>query len=174
MRRRLDEHRARRRRHRVGDSLRVARVDVAERQPIVLKDLVEQPERAAVHVLAADDVIAGAEQLHDRVEAAHAARERESVTAVLERGDVPLERFARRILSARVLVALVLPESLLDVRRRQVDRRHDRAGQRLRALAGMNGSRAKSGGQVLIKNARHADTLVLGGVRKITARPMEP
>ena len=94
--RRLDEHRARRRRHRVGDALRIARVDVAERQPEVLEDLVEQAERSAVHVLAADDVIAGAEQLHDRVEAPHAARERESVTPVLERRDVSLERFARR------------------------------------------------------------------------------
>ena len=39
-------------RHRVGDALRVARVDVCERQPEVLEDLVEQAERAAVDVFA--------------------------------------------------------------------------------------------------------------------------
>ena len=94
--------------HRVGDALRIARVDVREVQPVVLQDLVEQAERAAVDVLAADDVVAGSEQLHDRVEAAHAAREREAVAPALERGDVALERFARRVLAARVLVALVL------------------------------------------------------------------
>ena len=81
--------------------------------------LVEQPERAAVDVLAADDVVAGPEQLHDRVEAAHAAGEREAVPAALERGDVSLERLARRVLAAGVLVALVLPEpswTYVDVR----------------------------------------------------------
>ena len=74
-------------------------------------------------------------------------REREPVAPVLERGDVPLERLARRILSARVLVPLVLPEPFLDVRRGQVHRRHDRAGEGFGALAGVNGSGAKARGR---------------------------
>ena len=157
--RRLDEHESRFGSHRVGDALRIARVDVCKRQREVLEDLVEQPEGAAVHVLGADDVIACLEQLHDRVEAAHAARERESVSAVLQRGDVPLERLARGVLSAGVLVALVLTQPLLDVGRRQVHRSHDGPGEGLGALSGVDRAGAKAWREVVIKDACHADTL---------------
>ena len=149
--------------------LGIASVDVAERQPHVLKDLIEQPERPSVHVFGADDVIAGAKQLHDRVETAHATSEGESVKAVLQRGDISLERFASRILSPGVFVAFVLPQTVLDVRGREVDRGHDSAGQRLWTLACVDRSGTETRGQVLVKNARHADTLRLGVVRKITA-----
>src|SRR5690242_15930928 len=137
----------------------------------MLKQLVEQSERSAVHVFAADDVIAGPEQLHDGVETAHAAGERKSVTSVFQGGDVALEGFARGILAPRIFVSLVLPEPFLDVGRGQVDRRHDRASKWLGSLTRVNGPRAKAGGHVLIKNARHTDTLVLGDGCKITEPP---
>src|SRR5689334_2595650 len=127
----------------------------------MLQQLVEESERSAVHVFAADDVIAGPEQLHDRIEAAHAARKRESVPSILEGGDVSLEGLAGGILASRVFVALVLAEAFLDVCRCEIHRRHDGAGEWLGSLACVNGLRPEAGGHVLIKNARHTDTLVL-------------
>src|SRR6185312_7004118 len=116
-----------------------------------------------------NDVVARTEQLHDRIEAAHAAREREPVAPIFQSSDVSFEGFPRRVLSARVLITLVLPEPLLHIGRGQVDGCHDRPGQRLRTLTSVNGSRTKPDGQVVIKNTRHSDTLVLGGARKIAA-----
>ena len=138
----------------------------------MLENLVEQPEGPAVHVLGADNVIAGSQQLHDGVEAAHPAGEREPMKPVLERGDVPLECFACWVFPTCVLVPLVLSQALLHVRGREVDRRHDRAGEGLGSLAGVDGPRAESGDQVLIKYARHADTRSLG-VREEVNRPSD-
>ena len=44
----------------------------------------------------------------------------------------------------------------------------------LGSLARVNGSRTEAGGHVLIKNARHTDTLVRGDACKITEPPHEP
>ena len=63
------------------------------------------------------------------------------------------------ILSARVLVPLVLTQPLLHVGRGQIDRRHDGAGERFGALAGVDRAGAKARGEIVIKDARHADTL---------------
>ena len=65
--------------------------------------------------------------------AAMPGREGERRLAALDRGDVGLERGARRVLRPRVLVALVLAELLLHVGRGLEDRRDDRAGCRDRA-----------------------------------------
>ena len=46
-----------------------------------------------------------------------------------------LERVPGRVGDARVVVALVLADRVLDVRRRLVDRRDDRAGRGIRLLA---------------------------------------
>lgn len=113
-------------------------------------------------------MIAGTEQLHDRVNAAHATRKRESMATVLERGHIPLEGFTGRVLASGVLVPFVLPQSFLNVRRCKVHRGHDRTGQGVGALTGVNCPGSKTCAQVIIKNARHDDTLVVG-VRKITA-----
>src|SRR5436190_13301117 len=156
--RRLDEDHPRGRGHRIGDALRIARVDVAETKPEVLQQPVEQPEAPAVHVLAADHVIARSEELHDRVEAAHSRAEGEAVTPALERGDVALEGLASRVLSPRVLVPLVLAETLLDVSRGEVHGGHDGTGQRLWPLAGVDGPRGEPHVQIVVKYARHADT----------------
>ena len=121
IRRRLDQNRTCLRRDRIGDALGVARVDVCETKPEIDQNPIEQARRAAIHILAAHDVIAGAEQLHDRVEASHAARERESVLRALEGGDVSLQRFPRRILAACVLVPFVFADAVLYVCGRQVE-----------------------------------------------------
>ena len=52
-----------------------------------------------------------------------------------------LQRVPRRVRDARVVVALVLADRVLDVRRRLVDRRDDRAGRRIRLLAVVDGAR---------------------------------
>ena len=163
--RRLDVHHARLGAHRVGDALRVARVDVREGDAQMREELVEEAERAAVDVLAADHVIAGAAELHDRVEAAHPAREREAVARPFERGDVPLQRLPRGILAPGVLVALVLTQRVLDVGRRLVDRRHDGAGRRIGLLAGVDraGTEA-SAGEGVVLDTRH-DAQNSGGRR---------
>ena len=114
--RRLDEHQPRRGRHGVGNALRIARVDVREREPEVLEDFVEQAERAAVDVFTAHDVVAGAEQLHDRVQAPHAAGEGEAMPAPFERGYVSLQRLARGVLAASVLIPLVYAQAVLHIR----------------------------------------------------------
>src|SRR5258708_699786 len=143
IRRRLDEHATRRGCHRVGDSLRIPRVDITEQHPVVLKDTVEKSERSAVHVLAADDVVAAPKHFHQRIQACSAAGEGKTVASTLQGGYVALKGFACGILAARVLVALLAAESVLDVSRRQVDGCHDRPGKGVRALASMNRACAK-------------------------------
>ena len=160
VRRGLHQERPGGRRHRVLHPLRIPRVHIRERQPHMTQDLVEQAERAAIDILAADDVIAGAEQLHDRVEAAHAAREGEAVPAALQRRDVPFQRFTRGILSARVLVPLVDAEPVLDVGGREVHRRHDGARERLGTLAGVNAAGGDAAGEIFVENASHGLRLV--------------
>ena len=155
IRRRLDEYGLRLRRARILDALHVRRVHVREAEAQMLQQLVEQPERSAVHVRAADNVIAGLEKFHDRVEAAHAARERESMLRPFERSDRALERLTCGILSARVFVSLVLAQPLLHVRRGEIHRRHDRSGQRILPLARVDGTCAERGAAIVIEYACH-------------------
>jgi hypothetical protein len=155
---RFHQDHARRGGHRIGDALGVAGVDIRERHAETLQQLVEEPEGAAVHVLAADDVIACPEQQHDRGDAAHAGAEREAVAAALEGGYVALQRLARGVLAPRVLVSLVLAQSILHICGRLVDRRHDGAGEGLGALARMDGAGRKPCLEIVVVHARHADT----------------
>ena len=105
--------------------------------------LVEEAERAAVGVLRDDDVVAGLEHRADRGDRRHAGREGEPGLAALDRRDVLLEREARRILRARVLVALVHAQLVLDVGGCLIDGRDDRAGRRIRLLAGVEADGAE-------------------------------
>ena len=88
----------------------------------------DEPERAAVRVGREDHVVAGIERAQDRVLGREAAREREPVPRAFERREARLERGARRVAAARVLVAPVLADRVLRERRREADRRDDRAG----------------------------------------------
>ena len=80
-------------------------------------------------------------QLHNRVQAPHATRERESVLSALERRDVPLQRLPGGLRAARVFVPLVPAESVLYKGGSLVDRGHDGAGHRVRPLAGVDRAR---------------------------------
>ena len=142
--RRLEEQHPRLRRDRGLDLIELRGVDVAERQPVARQHLVEQPERAAVGVVGDDDVIAGREQLGDRVDRRHARGEGEAGPAALDRREVGFERGARRVLRARVLVALVPAELLLHVGGRLVDRRDDRARRRVRCPGRRGCTRSRS------------------------------
>ena len=139
------------------------------------KDFIKQSERASIHILPADDVIARAEQFHDGIETPHSARKRESVTTAFQRRDVPLQGFSRGVFPPSVLVSLVVAESVLDVRRREVDRRHDGAREGLRSLSSVNSAGRDTARNVFVKNARHGLRLVgaegEGSPRGVESRP---
>src|SRR5262249_16355665 len=87
------------------------------------------------------DALAGADQVHQRRRRSHPRREGEPVLGALERGEAELERLARRVGGARVVVALVLANRLLDVGGGLVDRDDHRAGGRIRLLPLVDGAR---------------------------------
>ena len=89
-------------------------------------------------------MVAGHEQRRHGADRGHAGCEGEPLSAALDRREVALERFPRRVLRARVLVALVPAERFLHVGGRLVDRRDDRAGRWIRFLPGVQAQRAES------------------------------
>jgi hypothetical protein len=68
------------------------------------------------------------------------------VGRALEGGDVTLQRLARRVLGASILVTGVVPDRILTVRRRLEHRGHHRAGSRLGFLSGMHAVGAEAHG----------------------------
>ena len=137
--RRFDEDHAGLGARRVFDVLRLARVHVAELEAELAEHLVEEPERAAVGVVADDDMIAGPQQRHHRVDGRHAGGEAVAEAPAFERRQIPLARQPRRVLRARVLEAFVLAYAYLRVGRSLIDRHADGAGRRVRFLSGVNG-----------------------------------
>ena len=109
-------------------------------------------------------MVTGAEQLQDRVEAAHAARERESMPSALERRDIALECLTRGIRAARVLVPLVATQPLLHVGGREVHRRHDGAAQRIWALPRVDGAGAEPAPGVRIEYSSHSCAQLSGSI----------
>ena len=109
-----------------------------EAVPLGLVDLREHPVDAAVDVVHADDAVARADEVHDRRRRAEAGGVREPVVGTLERGEARLERRPRRVPGARVVVALVLADRVLDERRRLVDRGDHRPGRRIGLLPFVN------------------------------------
>ena len=103
--------------------------------------LVEQAERAAVGVAGDEHAVAwAAERADQAVLRGHAGGERERRRAVLQRGQARLQRGPRRVGGARVLVAAAgAADAVLLVGRGLVDRRDDRAGERVGVLAGVDG-----------------------------------
>src|SRR2546426_3033931 len=78
------------------------------------------------------------EQLEDRADRRHSRGEGEAGMAALQLGEAGLERVARRIARARVVVALVSAGARLRVGRGGVDRGHHRAGMGVGLLPGVN------------------------------------
>ena len=124
-------------------SSRLRGVDVGEVEPELAADALEQPERAAVGVVAHHHVVAGLEPGEDSVDGGHARGEGEAGHAGFDGREVALERHSRRILRAAVLVALVLAQALLDVGGGLVNRRDDGARGWVGLLAGMNADGAE-------------------------------
>ena len=121
----------------VGREVRVARDD-AVRPAHAL----EVAERAAVHVVADDDLGLRPGELGDRGRRRGARGERDPLPAALERRDGPLEAVARRVLRSGVVVVVDRPaDAGLAVRRGLVDRRRHGAGQLVGLLAGVDGQR---------------------------------
>jgi hypothetical protein len=105
----------------------------------------------AVDVVAEDDVVARLEQVDDGARRGDARREGEPVVRVLERGDVVLERGARGVGPAGVVVVLdELARRLLDEGGGLVDGRHDRAGRGVGRLPGVDGAGVELEGAVAV------------------------
>ena len=129
---------------------RIAASEGAERRQVDERDVqaggaaahpVEQPERAAVEVVHRDDVVAGCRASSSVADRRQAGGEGEAALAAFQVGDAALVGHARRVVRARVVVALVHAGARLRVGRGRVDRRHHRAGASGRASAGVDGAR---------------------------------
>ena len=90
-------------------------------------------------------MVTGRERLEQGAGGREAGGEAEAVLAAFERSEVALEREARRVMRARVLVALILAERLLGVCRGLVDRHHHRAGGGIGILPGVDRAGSESG-----------------------------
>ena len=123
------------------DPSRIGHVDEAHAQARrALAHVLEQPVRAAVEVVAGDDMCARVERIEDGRHPGQPRREGETAGTAFEIGHAGLQRGPRRIGRARVVVALVHAGTRLDVGRRGVDRCHDRAGRRIGLLARVDGT----------------------------------
>jgi hypothetical protein len=117
-------------------------------------DLLEEPVRAAVHIIPDDDLLARLGQLGQRRGRRRTGRERDPERAALQVGDRALQPLAGRVLGARVLVATPRPaHPELRIRRGLVDRRADSPRQRIRLAARMDRPRREGITRLL---GRHA------------------
>ena len=86
---------------------RFARIDVLDLDAVVRNDLVEQPRRAAIDIVRADQVIARMQRGHQRIDRRHAARKRMPARAAFERGQRFFQAVTRGVAGARVIPAPV-------------------------------------------------------------------
>ena len=114
--------------------------DVGEAVALRLVDLRGHAVDAAVDVGDQHDALAGVDEVHQRRRRAEPGRERDPVRRALEARERGLERGARGVPDARVVVALVDADRLLDVGRGLVDRR-DRGARWPDRAPGRRGSR---------------------------------
>ena len=116
----------------------------------VPEDRVEEAVGAAVGVRGHDDVVAGASSARRTVSsAASPEANANAALATLERGEPGLERGARRVGAAAVLVAVPEPaDPVLLVGRGLVDRGDDGARRRVRVLPGVEGAGGEAEGLV--------------------------
>ena len=113
----------------------------------------EQPVGAAVGVVGHHHVVAGLQQRHHRARGRQARREREGLPARLDRGDVPFEGGARRVVRAPVLVALVHAQRVLDVGGGLINRSDNGAGGWIGHLSRVDAHGIESGGVAQFHNA---------------------
>ena len=134
----LDHHHPRPVGQRRLDTGEVGHIDERGPDPIPLQHPHEQPVRASIDVVGAEDAIAGVEKVGDGRDRRHARRKGQAVRGVLQRRQAGLQRGSRRICGPAVVVSLVHCRFGLRVRRGLIDRGHHRAGRRIRVLAIMN------------------------------------
>ena len=129
---RLEPHHAGLRRPGIADLLRRGEVHRSGLDAGVAMHLVDQPERAAVGVVAQQQAVAGPQHPQQRVLRCQPAGECEPVSGAFQRGHAGLIRVTGRVARAPVLVAVPrLPDRLLSKRRSQRDRRHHRTRVRI-------------------------------------------
>ena len=139
----------------VGDvRVQLLRGNPRERVALRLVDLREHPVDAAVDVGHGDHAVARVQQVHDRRDRAEPRRERDPVLGALERREAELQRSPRRVGDARVVVALVLADRVLDERRRLVDRHRDRARGGIRVLSLVDRAGLEVHDSILVTAAR--------------------
>ena len=86
-------------------------VDVGEAQAVARENAFEEPVRAAVEIVADDDVVARRKQVeHGRRSRPCRSRKRAAVSRALERSQLTFEREPRRVDRAAVVEALVLAD----------------------------------------------------------------
>ena len=130
-----------------ADLVEVAHVDDDELDAPRHVQPAHQAVGAAVHVVAHHDTATGDQRGAEQgVLGGEPGRERRRRDAPVEVGEEHLQRVARRVAGARVLVAVAhAADAVLHVRRRQVDRRDDGAGGLVGLLAGVDGPGAELG-----------------------------
>ena len=128
VRRRLDEDHLRLRADFRGRCLEVGRVDVVVGQAVLLVDVVDESDGAAVEVFGEQDVVAGIQQVEHHVDGSHARRDGPGALAALELREDVLELLARRIGDAAVVEARALLVAGMAVGGREVDRLADGTG----------------------------------------------
>ncbi len=145
------------------------RLDVVDRRrrvldPPRLLDLVEEPEGAAVGVVRQHHVVARqAGRPHQRVLGGESGGEREPALALLQGRQVALQRGARRVGRAAVLVATAQPtHAVLLVRRRREDRRDHRPRRRVGLVAGVDRPGLEPGLVTVLLLTHHSDTSARG------------
>ena len=110
------------------DQVEARGIHVGEVEAELAAHALEETERAAVGVVADDEMVAGFEPRQDGVDGGHARGEGKRGRAALDRCEVGFERHAGGVLGAAVFESLVLAESLLHVGGGLIDRRDDGAG----------------------------------------------
>ncbi|SPE45480.1 hypothetical protein SBA7_840010 [Candidatus Sulfotelmatobacter sp. SbA7] len=125
--------------------LHIGSVHVSEFNPIAGKNLVKQAGDTAIKVVPGDHMVSRPKHGAESVDGGHAAGENSRGDSAFERCQVFFEASARRIRNASVLVALVLAQFLLEVRRSGIDRDCDGAGLSVGFLTGVNGASGKAG-----------------------------
>ena len=129
------------------DQLGFGGVDVREVETELAAHPLEQPEGAAIRVVAHQHVIARLEPGQHRVDGRHARGKGKRRGPGFDGRDVSLQRHARRVLGAAILEPGVrLAEAILHIGGGLVNRRDDRAGGRVRFLTGMNANSAEASG----------------------------
>src|SRR6266545_4489262 len=105
------------------------------------------------HVISVNDVLARVDEMHDRRNGAETRGESGAVLRTLERGEADLEGRPGRVRAAGVVVALVLPDSLLRVGGGLVDRDADRACGWVRLLPDVDRARLEIHIRILVTEA---------------------